>query len=310
MGDRPARRGRRQRRRPLHLLRTRAHIALVSTLLAAVAAGCGGSGSSGGQAPSAGSTATVTAAGAPAGGTRFAAAGTSAKAAGASTREQYATFANLVNLRRSDLPGSRAVARKHRRADPGHAGTLGRCLARPNHMKAVLKRGTDRFRLGEEPASVEASSEVEIAPSARALARETAAQKAMLHQARTLSCLQKGIGALAPSSASAHGVKIAIHLGGVKIAPIEGAPPPGTDAEIGMTIKFVVRYRFTLRGQPVDYPLAFYLDAVAFNVGRAQVTLETSGQSRPFPANEELRLLSTLVSRALSARQAVPAVGA
>ena len=76
-----------------------------------------------------------------------------------------------------------------------------------------------------------------------------------------------------------------------------------------MTIKFVVQYRFRVRGQPIDYPLAFYLDALAFNVGRAQVSLETSGKSRPFPANDEARLLSLLVSRALSARQAVPAIG-
>ena len=199
----------------------------MSAVLAAGAAGCGGSASSAGRRPSAGSATRLTAAGSLAGGTRFAAAGTSAKTAGASPRDQYATFANLVNLRAADLPGAREIAKKHRRGDPGHDGVLGRCLAPQKHMNAVFKRSTDKFRLGEEPASVDASSEVEIAPSAQALERETAAQKAMLHQAKTLSCLQRGITALAPSSASAHGVKVAIHLGRVKIAPIEGAPPAG-----------------------------------------------------------------------------------
>jgi hypothetical protein len=275
-----------------------------------VAAGCGGSGPSGGRAPSAGSTATVTAAASPGGGTRFAATAASAKAAGVPPRAQYAMFANLVNLRPSDLPGSRRVARRHQRSDPSHTGPLGRCVAPGHHVKPLFKQSTDKFRLGEEPSSVEAGSEVEIAPSAQALKRETTEQSAMLRQAKTLSCLRRGIGALVPRSGSEHGVRFSIRLGDVRIAPIEGPPPVGTDAEIGMTIRFVAHYRFSVRGQPVDYPLAFYLDAVAFDVGKAQVSLETSGQSRPFPVKEEVRLLSTLVSRALSARQAAPAVGA
>jgi hypothetical protein len=62
------------------------------------------------------------------------------------------------------------------------------------------------------------------------------------------------------------------------------------------------------RERAVTIPTALHLDALGFEVGRAEVGLITAAVGAPVPSDLEARLFSTLVSRSLSASEAYPDV--
>ena len=65
---------------------------------------------------------------------------------------------------------------------------------------------------------------------------------------------------------------------------------------------------FFVRGRTIRFPATIYMDSLTFGLGRAQITLDTSGFDTQFPPAVEEQLYRELVSRALAARGSYPAV--
>jgi hypothetical protein len=82
----------------------------------------------------------------------------------------------------------------------------------------------------------------------------------------------------------------------------------GTDGGLGLSMSLGVTYHVSVRGRSATVPTTFYVDALTFAVGRAEVALTTTTLGQPFPAELEAGLFSRLVSRAVAARRAYPAV--
>jgi hypothetical protein len=224
-------------------------------------------------------------------------------------QQQYALFAKAVNLRPSDLPGYRHAPHKSTRHSASSGGGLVECLG-TGGPKAVFKRNSETLTREEGAiGSLQLGSEVEVWRSASGLARKTSEQKAALRKPHTLSCMRRAVDKMLPGTVKTRqGVKTRITVSGVAIAPIETGRPAGTDATIGATLKFTAHYTFEVAGRRFVHPVQFYLDALAFNLGKAQVGLSAVGVAKPAPANVEASLFSTLLSRALEARRSVPAL--
>ena len=82
-----------------------------------------------------------------------------------------------------------------------------------------------------------------------------------------------------------------------------GAPAPGTEGGFGTSISMGITYHLAIRGRNLTLPVNFYLDGLAFGVGRAAISLSTISFRHPFPAALESHLYSLLTSRAAAAQR-------
>ncbi len=194
------------------------------------------------------------------------------------TKTEALTFAQAVNLRASDLAGSKVFPSGESSEDssPGdglHCGRLGKLRSRPVAREASLLVDNYEFVF----------SGVVVLPS-EALAE---AQLAALSSRGGRVCLARELGeTLSGPGITSFAIKVTV----VAVAKILG---PGA---IGLHV---------LAEQQVESPPSgrrrktfIHTDAVLFRVGPAEILFYTLGGERQFPAATEGRLLSLLHTRA------------
>jgi hypothetical protein len=220
---------------------------------------------------SANRTATTTHSGAPTG-----------AAARPLTKPQALALARAVNLTTADVRGFHASDRRHsegaqeKRFEQG----LLRCVGSLGSGGKLAEVSSKDFELDRGILQFSVSSEVSVAPTLAAAARELATIKS----ARVRVCLSHSLAQLLKGQAAGGGT-----VGPVAVA--SGTPPaPGTTGSFGWRVTAT----YALRG----VKLSFYLDMLGFVQGPATVTLFSTGVLRPFPAAAQQRLFSLLLSRA------------
>jgi hypothetical protein len=279
------------------------------SLIAAVAliAGCGGS-----AAPQSGSTSSSPPASArPSANTTSTA---SSAARGLSPHAQLVGFARAVNLRAQDAPGFTVAPRRGKTRSRNNASeneSLGRCLGVAKEVKPVVKLGSSKFQIGTSLHTNAVSSSVSIAPSLAIARREVHEAKQVLKSPTAARCFTRLFDSLYPQGQAIHVPHATVHvrLGNVHIAPIATSDAArGTDGSVGLSMKVGVRYVVSAHGRTVTVPSSLELDELAFLVGRAGVTLTTSGLGASFPPELEASAFSQLVTRALAAARTYPDV--
>lgn len=279
-------------------------------MIAAVAliAGCGGS-----STPSPGSASSSTSASAqPIGNTTSAAASSAAR--GLSAHAQLVGFARAVNLRAHDAPGFTVAPKRantRSRTNASENESLGRCLGVAKEVKPVVKVASGEFRIGTSLHTNAVSSSVSIAPSLAIARREVREAKQVLKSPAAARCFTRVFDSLFPQGKTIHVPHATVHvrLGNAHIAPIATSDAArGTDGSVGLSMKVGVRYVISAHGRTVTVPSSLELDELAFLVGRAGVTLTTSGLGASFPPELEASAFSQLVTRALAAARTYPDV--
>ena len=200
----------------------------------------------------------------------------------AESRERGLAFARAVNLTSADLPEFK-VSHDHAhktRAQRQAERTLLRCAgattqgahtAEASSPSLVFKRGLIDFGV---------SSEVLVSASPSLANGELAA----LHTARVRHCFSRYLVVLLRTE----------RLGKASVGPVSiqsGNPPaPGASGSFG--------WRVTASFRLLSVRVPFYLDLLGFVLGPARVTLISSGALRPFPAQIQQRLYTSLLARA------------
>ena len=200
----------------------------------------------------------------------------------AESRERGFAGARAVNLTPADLPEFK-VSHDHAhktRAQRQAERTLLRCAgattqgahtAEASSPSLVFKRGLIDFGV---------SSEVLVSASPSLANGELAA----LHTARVRHCFSRYLVVLLRTQ----------QLGKASVGPVSiqsGNPPaPGASGSFG--------WRVTASFRLLSVRVPFYLDLLGFVLGPARVTLISSGALRPFPAQIQQRLYTSLLARA------------
>lgn len=232
---------------------------------------------------------------------------------------QYLAFANAVNLRPGDVPG---FAAKPKEAKPHHSthktvenqAQYQRCvgIGTETETKPLLDSSSDEFTSTHKLDSDSVSSEVQIMPTSATVVQNLAKFEKVLQDPTSRSCLvhllEKSLG-IKSKTIHEHGTTVSIRIGRVQLVPVQlGSLISGTEGGFGMNFSLTVTYFVSTRGRHATLPLPFGFDVLAFGVGRAEVTLSATGISEKFPRELEGKLLSLLVSRALTASHEYPAV--
>lgn len=198
------------------------------------------------------------------------------------TKPQALALARAVNLTTADVRGFHASYRRHSEGAQEERFERGllRCVGSLGSVGKLAEVASRNFELDRGILQFTVSSEVSVAPTAAAAARELAA----IRSARVRGCLGHSLDQLLKGQ----------RAGGGRVGPVavaSGTPPaPGTAGSFGWRVTAT----YTLRG----IRLSFYLDMLGFVQGPATVTLFSTGVLRPFPAAAQQRLFSLLLSRA------------
>jgi hypothetical protein len=110
-----------------------------------------------------------------------------------------------------------------------------------------------------------------------------------------------------PTTTSVKGHRVEIKVRDLRVRSLGLFSPPVGDAAAGVAVRFVVDYRFTVRGRQVDVPVPFFLEQAMFGVARREVSLSSFSMSAPPSVKLEDRLYSTLGTRAAPAEPLAPA---
>lgn len=199
------------------------------------------------------------------------------------TRPQALALARAVNLTTADVRGFRASHRRHSEGAQEKRFERGllRCVGSLGSGGKLAEVASTDFELDRGILQFTVSSEVSVAPTSAAAARELAT----IRGARVRGCLGHSLDQLLKGQPAAGGGRVG------PVAVSSGTPPaPGTTGSFGWRVTAT----YTLRG----IRLSFYLDMLGFVQGPATVTLFSTGVLRPFPAAAQQRLFSLLLSRA------------
>ena len=207
------------------------------------------------------------------------------------TQAQALAFARGVNLTAADVPGftpshkqssESATERRLQQQLRSCGGASASSLEHP--PGALAEVGSPDFELHRGVLALSVSSEVTVAHTSA----QAAATLAAIHSPRIRACFSHYLSALLKSQPHAGATVV-----GVSIAA--GTPPaPGT------TGGFAWRVTATLAVRGIH--ISFYFDILGFVEGPAQVTLDSTGTVRPFPARAQEQLYSQLLTRARSHR--------
>jgi hypothetical protein len=202
----------------------------------------------------------------------------SAAASGASGPS---AVADAINVKSPDMPGFTATPHQETPTDRQNSERLARCAGATPPSQALADIYSPDFSNGTATAGQLVSSDVTVMPSRREVVRDIAA----ISSGRAERCFRRLAGPL-----------LARELGSVKISGIriERIPTsaPGTDGTFG--------FRTTVTITRAGQSLTLFSDLQGFAVGSLEISLSTFGSGQPFPANDEQRLFSLLVERALS----------
>lgn len=204
------------------------------------------------------------------------------------TQAQALAFARAVNLTAADVPGF-SPTHKSERESPAEqrlqqqlrscSGAQG-ARALQHTQTTLAEASSPDFELHRSVLALSVSSEVSVAHSSA----QAAATLTAIRDPRVRACFSRYLSSLLKSQrysgASVVGVSIA-----------SGTPPaPGTSGGFGWRVTAT----FAIRG----IHISFYFDILGFVYGPSQVTLESSGTVRPFPAKAQEELYAQLLARA------------
>jgi hypothetical protein len=207
------------------------------------------------------------------------------------TRAQAIAFAHAVNLTSADLPGFTASSQREHTTPAGKRleHEVLRCTgSSPSGGDQLVEVGSERFKLGHSPINFAVSSEVSVARGSSRTSRELTrvggnrARACLSHYLNLLfrEELLKELGHRAIARAISTSISIS-----------HGTPPsPGARGGFGWRIVATVTIH--------NVRLPFYFDILGFVYGPAEVSLESSGSLRPFPAKAQEHLYLLLLKRA------------
>jgi hypothetical protein len=208
------------------------------------------------------------------------------------THAQALAFARGVNLTAADVPGfspshkqnSESAAERRLQQQLRSCGSAVGARALRRSRGTLAEASSPDFELHRGVLGLTVSSEVSVAHTSA----EAAATLAAIRSPRLRACFSRYLSSLLKSQhypgATVLGVSIA-----------SGKPPaPGTTGGFGW------RVTATLGVQGIH--ISFYFDILGFVDGPAQVTLDSSGTVRPFPAKAQEQLYQQLLTRARSHR--------
>ena len=157
------------------------------------------------------------------------------------------------------------------------------------------KQGADvkspEFASGAGLELAEVKSDVEVVPSAAQASASLAQLEAAVAKPGARTCLEAKISQVfAKGVSKAASASAKITLGHTTVSLLSPSVPRSFGLQITLPIKVA------LKG--IEIPMHVYVRAIGFIAGPAEITLTTTGLSKPFPASTEQRLLSTLASRA------------
>jgi hypothetical protein len=206
----------------------------------------------------------------------------------APTHAQAVAFARAVNLTAADVPGfTPAHKPKHESAAERHLQQqLRSCDAAvgghaPRHTQGTLaEAGSPSFELRRGVLALNVSSEVSVAHTSA----EAAATLAAIRSPRLRTCFSRYLSSLLKSQRYPGETVVGVSI-------VSGTPPaPDTTGGFGWR----VTAKLAIRG----IHISFYYDVLGFVDGPSQVTLESSGTVRPFPARAQEQLYAQLLARA------------
>ncbi len=229
---------------------------------------------------------------------------------------QFANFAKAVNLRPEDVPGFSATPRK---AHSGRARNAAleanapyrRCFQVANEVKPLVKLTSRRFKAGSALHLQQVSSSVEVEPSLVIASRELAEARRALHSHSARKCFAREFDAQGTRARPIHvgGGTVRVLVGNLRLVPFSvSAATHGTGGGFGFSLSARVTYLARVHGHRFTHRTSIEFDTLGFLVGRAGVKLDTETLGSSFPPQLEASLLSRLVSRAIAAGQASPAV--
>jgi hypothetical protein len=226
---------------------------------------------------------------------------------------QYVAFARAVNLRPSDLPGFTASPKKrehwlHNKAFEGE-GQYQRCL-QFKESKPLFKASSDNLQSGTGLSFAQASSGVEVMPSAARVRHDLRTITLAFRSPSIRGCLTRTFDALGTQTrpGQLHALNVRVLVGRLRVTPIRTEAAAGTAGTFGVTLRLGVTYVFSAHGRTVPVPVTFYVDVVGAGVGRAEITLTASSLNKPFDAQPEASLFALLTSRAASSSHTYPAI--
>jgi hypothetical protein len=211
---------------------------------------------------------------------------------GSSTHARALAFARTVNLTAADVPGftpshqqnGESAAERRLQQQLRNCGGATGARALQHSRGTLAEASSPRFELKRGILALTVSSEVSVAHTSA----EAAATLAAIRGPRLRACFSRYLSSLLKSQHYPGATVV-----GVSIA--SGKPPaPGTTGGFGWRVTATLAVR--------GIQISFYFDILGFVDGPAQVTLDSSGTVRPFPAKAQEQLYSELLTRARSHR--------
>lgn len=190
------------------------------------------------------------------------------------------TFAAGVILTAADVPGFTGSAHQETATDRRNVAQLASCAGAVDPSRRIVDVHSDDFGRGSGLQGQQVGSSVDVLPSATLAEQDFT--KFTAASART--CVVTYVArALAQSSHSS-----SVKFGTPSILTL--APPPGTSANS-------FGYRFVIPVTAPGVKTQFYDDLLFHRAGPAEVAFTDLGIGTPFPAREQQRLFSLLVTR-------------
>ncbi len=208
------------------------------------------------------------------------------------TQAQALAFAQFVNLTAADVPGftrshkqkSESATERRLQQQLRSCGGAAGARALQSTRGTLAEASSPNFELHRGILALTVSSEVSVAHTSA----QAAATLAAIRSPRLRACFSHYLSSLLKSQHYSGATVV-----GVSIA--SGSPPaPGTTGGFGWRVTATL----AIRGIHVS----FYFDILGFIDGAAQVTLDSSGTVRPFPARAQEQLYSELLTRARAHR--------
>ncbi len=234
-----------------------------------------------------------------------------------SPRAQYAAFARAVNLKAQDAPAGFLPQPHENHTETGNAALepgagYQHCAPFAAEGKPAFQQKSPQLRYQQRLRFVSFGSQVEVRRSMAAMAASFARGVRAIRDPATVGCLKRDFDALGARAGVTRmaGHPVRITVGNLKLVPMHlPRPAAGLSRSEGFSMSIAVLYTFyDVRGHTIRFPGSLYFDALTFGVGRAQVTLSTTGFGSMFPPPLEEGMFKLLQSRALAARAAFPAI--
>ena len=206
--------------------------------------------------------------------------GGSSSSSGHWTVARARAFADAVILKPADVPGYTASPYSQTAADRQNVAQLATCAGAVNPARRIVDIHSDSFSRGSGLQIQKVGSSVDVLPSA-ILAQEDSTKFAASSARPCITAYATKALAQAPSSS-------------VKF---------GTPAVQALTLPADTRansfgYRFAIPVTAGSQTFKFYVDLLFHSAGPAEVAFTDFGIGTPFPASDQQRLFSLLISRA------------